>query len=274
MVMEMRNITKEEIYYNVKSAIKEIGYKLDCDFVELVKEQIGNCNNNLEKSVLEDILKNEKIAQQKQIPLCQDTGMVNIFLSIGRDIHFDFDIDEVINQAVSDTYLEEKYRLSVVTPLDRINTLNNTPAIIHHHIVVGDKIKVYLMLKGGGSENMSLFKMLSPTASKEDIILELVNHFKYVSSKACPPYLVGISLGGDFESAAINAKKALFNDGEMNELELEIMNRINSLDIGPIGSGGKTVYKVSLNLEPTHIASLPLAISICCSSVRKKVFTI
>jgi fumarate hydratase subunit alpha len=234
--------------------------------------------NPLAKNILDKILENHEIANSKDIPLCQDTGLVVCFLEIGRELYFDYDLDEAINVGVSHAYIDGYLRKSVVRhPLNRINTLDNTPAVIHHEFIPGDKLIIHIAPKGGGSENMSTLKMLSPSEGREGIINFVLDTITKGGGRPCPPLIVGVGIGGNFEKCAWLAKKAILRplgDTTENqidrELEIELMERINKLDVGPMGLGGdSTCIGVKVNSFPCHIASLPVAVNLQCHSARK-----
>ncbi len=230
--------------------------------------------------VFDDIIKNIDIAREEKIPICQDTGMAVIFAEIGQEVHFVGGLfEDAINNGVERGYVDGFLRLSVVgDPLNRVNTNTNTPAIIHTKLVSGDKVKITVAPKGFGSENMSQIKMMTPSATREDIIDFVVNVVSTAGSNPCPPIVVGVGIGGDFELCALLAKKALCkdvdNDNELefySEMEKEILEKINMLGIGPQGFGGRiTALSVKILQYPTHIAGLPVAVNIGCHVTRHK----
>lgn len=232
----------------------------------------------LAKNVLEQILENDKIAEKEQVPMCQDTGMAVIFVEIGTEVYIPGDIYEAIQEGVRRGYTNGYLRKSMVKhPLDRINTKDNTPAIIHTKMIAGsDQVKIILAPKGGGSENMSLVKMLKPADGIEEVkklVLELISN---AGGNPCPPITVGVGIGGSFEKAALLAKEALLRDTNDRSsdpiaasLEEELLEKINKLGIGPLGLGGKTTaLAVKVNVFPCHIACLPVAINLNCHAVR------
>ena len=224
------------------------------------------------------ILKNAKIASKGEYPLCQDTGSTVVFAEIGEDIHIEGNINEAVNEGVRKGYKEGYLRKSIVSNplLNRKNTGDNTPAILHLSIVKGDKIKLKVLLKGGGAENASRLKMFTPADGKEEIIDFIKQSVKEAGGKACPPYILGIGIGGDFEQCAFLAKKALTRNRANSKkscalLEKEILREVNSLGIGAQGLGGKvTALSVYVESAPCHMASLPVAVNICCHSHRIK----
>lgn len=236
--------------------------------------------NDTAKSVLCDIEKNLCVAKEYDIPVCQDTGMAVVFLEIGQDVHFtDGSLYDAVNEGVRRGYEKGLLRKSVVSdPLERVNTNDNTPAVIHTSIVDGAKVKVTVAPKGFGSENMSGMKMLKPSDGREGVINAVLDIVKKASNNPCPPMVVGVGIGGDFEQCAYLAKKALCrNTDEENgnpfysEMEKELLLKINSLDIGPQGFGGDTTaLAVNIETAPTHIAGLPVAVNIGCYVTRHK----
>jgi len=271
--MRLRIIKKEEIYDSLYNNLKDIGYSLDSSYKNKIKEYYELAKEN--KEMYSDILLNEKIAKEKRIPLCQDTGSVIVFAYVGQEVYLSFDLEEVINSVIEKIFIEEKYRLSIVDGRTRENTKTNTPVLINYKIIPGDKLLFKVMLKGAGSENQSTILTLPLDNNPDNIKNALINHMKKVGSKACPPYVIGISVGGTFEQAALKAKELLFNDlNQETEFERVLKDVVNDLNIGPMGTGGLTCVKVNLAYLPTHMASNFMAISICCSSVRKQVFEI
>ena len=230
------------------------------------------------REVLSDICRNFKVAKEQNMAICQDTGMAVIFLEIGQDVHFTGgSLYESINKGVARGYTEGYLRCSVVSdPIERVNTNDNTPAVIHTKIVDGDKVKIDVCPKGFGSENMSSMKMMTPSVSTDDICQYVIDSISVAGSNPCPPIVVGVGIGGDFEQCAFLAKKALCRDvSERNEkklysdMEEKILDGINKLGIGPQGFGG-TVTALAVNIEqaPTHIAGLPVAVNIGCHVTR------
>lgn len=236
--------------------------------------------NPLANSILCDIKKNTKMAEKLDIPICQDTGMAVVFAEIGQDVHFvDGSFEDAINKGVKKGYEEGFLRKSVVAdPINRVNTKDNTPAIIHLRIVDGDKIKLTVVPKGFGSENMSKIFMLTPADAKEGVINAVLETVKAASGNPCPPIVVGVGIGGDFEQCALLSKIALCRNIECHnenpfyaEMEEELLKRINELGIGPQGFGGiTTALAVNIETAPTHIAGLPVAINIGCHVTRHK----
>ncbi len=228
----------------------------------------------LAREILSQLKENLDIAGEEMIPICQDTGMAVLFVEVGQDVHFiGGDINDAINKGVADGYTKGYLRKSVVSdPLIRVNTNDNTPAIVHYSMVPGDKVKITLATKGFGSENMSRIYMLKPADGREGVINGIVEAVKLAGPNACPPLVVGVGLGGDFELAAIMAKKALTlpvnvhsEKEHIADIEREVLDRINKLGIGPAGLGGDTTaFAVHIETYATHIAGMPMAVNMCC----------
>ena len=274
----MKKIERKTIIENVKSMLMDSVKTLHQEVIDAFVTSSEKERNPLAKNILDKILENHEIANSKDIPLCQDTGLVVCFVEIGRELYFDYDLDEAINVGVSQAYTQGYLRKSVVKhPLNRINTLDNTPAVIHHEFIPGDKLIIHIAPKGGGSENMSTLKMLSPSEGREGIIKFVLDTVTSGGGRPCPPLIVGVGIGGNFEKCAWLAKKAILrplNDLTENpidrDLEIELMERINKLDVGPMGLGGDTTcIAVKVNSFPCHIASLPVAVNLQCHSARK-----
>lgn len=232
----------------------------------------------LPKSIMNSLKENMQAAREMDIPVCQDTGMAVVFAEIGQDVHLTGgSFEKAVNNGVARGYTEGYLRCSVVAdPLRRVNTGNNTPAVIHTRIVDGDKVKITVAPKGFGSENMSCLKMLTPSATREDIINYVVDAVKTAGGNPCPPMVIGVGIGGTFEQCALLAKTALCrNISEKNadeyysSMEADMLEKINQLDIGPQGFGGKTTaLSVAVEARPTHIAGLPVAVNIGCHVTR------
>lgn len=273
----MRNITLTKITEKVKESVIKINYHLDDSLVGLIKKARENETKELSKSILDDIIENQEIARGGDVPLCQDTGVVVVFMEIGREVVLDGDIYEAINEGVRQGYGEGYLRKSIVNhPFTRVNTLDNTPAIIHTKIVEGDKIKLKIASKGGGSENMSKVTMLTPADGIEGVKKLVLDTIFNAGGKPCPPIIVGVGIGGNLEKSALLAKEALLRElddsnsnEEIKQLENDLYTEINELGVGPMGVGGKTTcLAVKINYFPMHIASLPVAINIQCHSSR------
>ncbi|HOD53830.1 MAG TPA: fumarate hydratase [Candidatus Cloacimonadota bacterium] len=277
----MRDIDLRQVKELVKKAFIEANYHLNHDVRDALDKACLSESNPKGKEVLQILTENYKIADEGNFPLCQDTGVAVIFCEIGQDIHFtNGDLNETLNNAVAEAYDSGFLRKSIVeSPLyQRINTRNNTPAIIHYEIKSGDCLNITVMPKGGGSENMSCLAMLKPSDGEEGLINLVVNHIRQIKGNPCPPIIVGIGIGGNFETSALLAKKSLITeidsvnpDPILAELEQKLMNLINETGIGPMGLGGNTTcLKVSILTKPCHIASLPVAINIECHAHRFK----
>jgi fumarate hydratase subunit alpha len=248
-----------------------------------VKKALDSAAKNetslLAESVIKRLSENIDVAQKCDVPVCQDTGMAVLFAEIGKNVHIEGDsFDDAVNLGVREAYLEGKLRCSVVKDpfFDRKNTDDNTPAVIYTSFTDGDRIRLTALPKGFGSENMSAVKMFTPSATREDIVSFVVDTVKKAGSNPCPPIVVGIGMGGTFDYSCVLSKKALARDlydenpkREYAELENEILERINALNIGPQGFGGRTTaLAVKIESYPTHIAGLPVAVNICCHVAR------
>ena len=270
----IRNVNTDEIISNVKEMCIEANHYLSPDMDQAMKVAVDAEKSELGKKILCQLQENLKIADEEMIPICQDTGMAVIFIEVGQDVHFEgMPIEDAINEGVRQGYTEGFLRKSVVgDPLIRENTKDNTPAIIHYSIVPGDKVKITMAPKGFGSENMSRVFMLKPADGIEGVKNAILTAVKDAGPNACPPMVVGVGVGGTFEKCAILAKKALTRPvGEHSEIpyvkdmEIEMLDKINKLGIGPGGLGGTTTaLAVNINTYATHIAGLPVAINICC----------
>lgn len=232
----------------------------------------------LGKEVLGQIINNFEIAGKESLPMCQDTGISVFFVEVGREVSFDGSLEEAINEGVRQGYKDGYLRKSVCHPLKRINTGDNTPAIIHISIIEGDKVKIKIAPKGAGSENMSRLKMLKPAEGIEGVKNFVVETIREAGGNPCPPIVVGVGIGGSFEKSAILSKKALLRpvgsvnpDNDLAALEGELLKMINDLGIGPMGFGGTTTaLAVHVETYPCHIASLPVAVNIQCHADRHK----
>lgn len=273
----MREINCEEITNAVAEMCVEANLKLPCGMRECIERAKGSEESKLCRSVLDDIAANIDCAAELGVPICQDTGMAVIFAEIGQDVHINGDFEAAVNAGVARGYIDGRLRLSIVgDPLIRVNTNDNTPAVIHTRLVSGDKIKLTVAPKGFGSENMSRLKMFTPSAAHDDIVNFVAETVSIAGSNPCPPIVVGVGIGGDFEYSALLAKKALCRDLNIRhpeplyaELERKMLAKINDLGIGSQGFGG-TVTALYVNIEkaPTHIAGLPVAVNIGCHVTR------
>ena len=274
----MKEINVSKITEVVKNMCIDANYYLTHDVKEKIESAYKQENWPMAKEILEKILTNIDSAKKEEMPICQDTGMACVFVEIGQDVHIiGGNLKDAINEGIRQGYNEGFLRKSVVKdPLDRINTMDNTPAIIYYDIVEGDKLKIKVAPKGFGSENMSQLKMLKPADGLEgvkDFVLKVV---KEAGPNPCPPIVVGVGIGGTFDKAANLAKKALvrpLNEKNNNEfyanLEKELLKEVNELGIGPQGFGGKTTaLAVNIETYPTHIAGLPVAVNINCHVTR------
>lgn len=273
----MRLIEKSKLVDAVKASCIDINYNINSTLLKYIKNAESSESSNLGKHVLEEIKENSEISSKGEFPLCQDTGTVVVFAEIGQEAYLPFDLYDAINTGVSLGYKEGYLRKSMVShPLNRLNTNDNTPAIVHIKQVPGDKLKLKIASKGGGSENISFVKILTPGEGIDGIKNEVLTLINNSGGKACPPLTVGIGLGGNLEKAALLSKEALFRDLDdssddpiLAKLETELLNEINKLGVGPMGLGGTTTaLAVKINAFPCHIASLPLAINIQCHSAR------
>ena len=282
--MVMREVNVSKITDAVKQLCIETNRILPADLEETICKACKTETNDTGKAILNDLCRNMDAAREMQIPICQDTGMAVVFVEVGQDVHFiGGDFEQAIHEGVRQGYVEGLLRLSVVgDPLERKNTNDNTPAVIHTRIVQGDKVELMVAPKGFGSENMSRIKMFIPSATKEDIINFVVETAKLAGSNPCPPMVLGVGIGGDFELCAYLAKKALCREvsehnpkEEYRLLEQETLERVNQLDIGPQGFGGiTTALSVAIEQYATHIAGLPVAVNVGCHVTRHKKVTI
>lgn len=267
----------------VRKAVGELCIRANKILPDDLAEKIGKCRscetNKLAESVLGDIEANLDAAKELDIPICQDTGMAVVFLDIGQDVHFvGGSLYEAVNNGVHDGYVNGYLRCSVVSnPLRRVNTKDNTPAVIHTNIVDGDRVRITVAPKGFGSENMSSLKMMTPARGREDIIDYVLESVKTAGGNPCPPIVLGIGIGGDFEQCAFLAKKALCRSVSVHnadeyyaQMEREILERINKeTGVGPQGFGGDTTaLSVAIETAPTHIAGLPVAVNFGCHVTR------
>ncbi len=252
---------------------------LPCSLEKKIWSAVSAETETLPKAVMQDIRENIECAKELDIPVCQDTGMAVIFAEIGQDVHFTGgSFEKAINDGVAKGYTDGYLRKSIVRDpfRDRVNTGDNTPAVIHIKIVDGENVKLTVAPKGFGSENMSKLKMMTPSATREDIVNFVVNSVKEAGGNPCPPMVLGVGIGGDFETVALNAKKALCRDvSQRNKdeyyagMETEILEKVNMTDVGPQGFGGKTTaLAVNIEVSPTHIAGLPVAVNIGCHVTR------
>lgn len=281
----MREIDCKDIIATLRSLSMEAACKLPEDVYSIMEQARHEEDWPLAQKTLDVLLENASLAQNKNMPICQDTGMAFVYITIGQEVHIvGGNLKDAINEGIRQGYQDGYLRKSVVDDpmFDRINTKDNTPAIIHYDIVEGDIFKIVLAPKGFGSENMSQIKMLKPSDGVEgvkDFVLKVVND---AGPNACPPMVIGVGIGGSFDKAPLLAKQAMIRevgshhpDERYAKLESELLEMINQTGIGPAGYGGKTTV-LSLNIEthPTHIAGMPVAVSICCHVSRHKEATL
>ena len=277
----MRTIDVAEITENIKEMCIEANHFLAQDMSAAMKSAADAEKSPLGKQILCQLQDNLKIAGEDMIPICQDTGMAVVFVEIGQDVHFTGgSLEDAIHEGVRRGYVEGYLRKSVVKdPLIRENTKDNTPAIIHYEMTVGENVKITVAPKGFGSENMSRVFMLKPADGIEGVKDAILTAVKDAGPNACPPMVVGVGIGGTFEKCALMAKKALTRPVDehseipyVKELEEEMLDKINQTGIGPGGLGGwATALAVNINTYPTHIAGLPVAVNICCHVNRHAV---
>ncbi|MCR5452059.1 MAG: fumarate hydratase [Lachnospiraceae bacterium] len=270
----MREIDVALITEAIKDMCIEVNYDLSDDMKNAMKKASENEESENGKKILGQLMENLEIAKSDMIPICQDTGMAVVFLDIGQDVHLTGgDLTEAVNEGVRRGYTEGYLRKSVVSdPIERVNTKDNTPAVLHINIIPGDKVNIRVAPKGFGSENMSRVFMRKPAEGLDGIRDSIITAVKDAGPNACPPMVVGVGVGGTFEKAALMAKEALTREVGIcsdvawaADLEKEMLLEINGSGIGPGGLGGKiTALAVNINTYPTHIAGLPVAVNICC----------
>lgn len=279
----MREVKSSDITKKLKEGLLDIASVLPKDVMDRLVELRDKEKWPLAKETITTIIDNDNLAERDSVPMCQDTGMVICFVKIGQDVHVDGSISDAINEAVREAYTEGYLRKSVVKdPINRVNTKDNTPAIIHYELVEGDVFEISFAAKGFGSENMSKQKMLKPADGLEGVKKFILESVEAAGPNPCPPIIVGVGIGGDFEKSCIMAKKSLMRDvNDYNkdpfyaDLEKELLEKINELGIGPQGFGGKTTaLRVFIETHPTHIAGLPVAVNIQCHAARHKVISL
>ena len=275
----MREITAQEITAAVKKLCVDANRVLPSDLEELIQTRSEEEGDATARSILCDLCRNMEAARQMEIPICQDTGMAVVFAEVGQELHIQGDFEEAVNEGVRQGYVEGLLRCSVVAdPVRRGNTNDNTPAVLHTRLVPGDKLTLTVAPKGFGSENMSRLKMLPPAAKEEDLIAFVKETVELAGSNPCPPVVLGVGIGGDFELCAYLAKKALCrNVSKRNpdpfyaELEKRMLDAVNETGVGPQGFGGDTTaLAVNIETYPTHIAGLPIAVNVGCHVTRHK----
>lgn len=270
----VREIAVSELTENLAQMCIKANHVLSGDMDRTLKCAVETEESPLGTKILKQLQENLQIADEERIPICQDTGMAVVFLEVGQDVHFvGGSVEDAVNEGVRKGYEEGYLRKSVVRdPIDRVNTKDNTPAVIHYSIVPGDQVKMTFAPKGFGSENMSRIFMLKPADGLEGVKEAILTAVRDAGPNACPPMVVGVGIGGTFEKCALLAKQALTRNVEehakipyVRELEIEMLEKINELGIGPAGLGGTTTaLAVNINTYPTHIAGLPVAVNICC----------
>jgi fumarate hydratase subunit alpha len=275
----MRDIQAEDVARAVRDLFIDANCNLGEDVLAAFDRAIAKDESPVAREVIRELKENARIARDEQSPICQDTGIAVLFVEIGQDAHVvGGDLKAAINEGVRKGYGEGYLRKSACHPFTRVNTKDNTPAVIHLDIVPGDRIRIVVVPKGGGAENMSRVDMLSPSAGLEGIKDFIVKRIEAAGSNPCPPTVIGVGIGGTFERSAILAKKALMRkigernpDPELANVEVDVLERINKLGIGPMGYGGNTTsLDVFFEVEPCHIASLPIAVNVQCHATRHK----
>jgi fumarate hydratase subunit alpha len=277
----LRTIEASQITENIASLCQEANFRLPEDVREALEKALQSEESPVGKDVLRQILDNARLAEERSLPICQDCGVALVFLDLGQDLRITGgDLNEAVQAGVRLGYKEGYLRKSMVTKpfSERINTQDNTPAIVHINIVPGDKLKITVMPKGAGSENMSRLFMLTPSSGRQGIIDAVVKAVEEAGSNACPPVTLGIGIGGNAEKAMEMSKTALLRkvgesspDPETKQLEKDILAEINKLGIGPQGFGGRiTALAVNIETFPAHIGSMPLGVNIQCHALRRK----
>lgn len=277
--MNIRQIKAETVTETVKQLFLDCNYFIGKDIMTALEKARENEKSKVGKSVLTQIIENDKLAAKEEVPLCQDTGMAILFVEYGDKVVIEYgSFEDAVNEGVRQAYKDGYLRKSVVNDpvFDRLNTKDNTPAIIHTRIVKGDKIKITAGGKGFGSENMSAIKMLTPSYGIEGVKKFILDTVRTAGPNPCPPIVVGVGIGGTFERCAQLAKKATFRaidthneDERYAKLEDELLESINKMGFGPAGLGGTTTaIGVNIETSPTHIAGMPVAVNICCHAAR------
>lgn len=274
----MREIDVSHIIDTVERLCMQANYELNSDIMHALEEGINREGSDTGRRVLSELVENARIAARERIAICQDTGMAVVFIELGQDVHIKGgSLRDAVNEGVRRGYEKGFLRKSVVSdPFERVNTEDNTPAVIHYDIVEGDRIRVTVAPKGFGSENMSGLRMLKPSDGIEGVKAFILETVDKAGPNPCPPVVVGVGIGGTMEKAALLSKKALLRpvdrrneDERISRLEEEMKELINGLGIGPAGLGGRlTALAVNMEVFPTHIAGLPVAVNICCHVTR------
>lgn len=273
----MRTISKEQIAQAVRDLYMRENYEVRKDYHEALKRAVDKEQSPLARDVMKTMLENYDIAKTQQMPMCQDTGLPVIFVELGYDVHLEDDLYEAVNEGVRRAVKDGFLRASLVkSPINRINTKDNTPAVVHVELKKGDTVKIHAVAKGGGSENKSRLKMLTPNEGREGIKKFVVETVGIAGPDACPPFVVGVGIGGSFDKCAELAKKAILReigsrnpDPDLDALEQEILTELNKLGVGPQGLGGSTTALACfIESYPCHIASLPVAVNMQCNANR------
>ena len=270
---------RQTVYDLFLSACCEIGE----DVLSLLRQRLETEESPFGREVLRQLIENDELAAKRHMPICQDTGMAVVFMDVGQDVHFTGgDVNAAIEEGVRQAYRDGCFRASVLSPLERVNTKDNTPAIVHMRIVQGDKVTLTAAPKGFGSENMSRLWMLTPSQGVEGVKNAIVETVRLAGGNPCPPVVVGVGIGGTAEMAMLMAKRSLTRDcgqpsqdAVLAQMERELLERINRLGVGPQGLGGRTTaLAVHIEQMPTHIAGLPVAVNMQCHAARHKTATI
>ncbi len=275
----MREINVDTVRSALKDACGHIAVEYAPDIIAALKKGASQETGERSKAAMDMLLQNAEIAKADRTPICQDTGMAVVWLKVGQEVHFTGgSINDAVQEGIAQGYTENYLRASIVDdPLyDRKNTKNNTPAVIHTEIVAGDQLVVELMAKGFGSENKSAVKMLTPADGEEGLIAFVLDTVQKAGPNACPPFIIGVGIGGSFDSVTELSKHALMRPlGENNpderyaQLEKKLLDEVNALHIGPMGfHGSTTALKVQIEEAPTHIAGMPAAVNMCCHACR------
>lgn len=276
----MRKIPAQHIEKALESAVIQANISLEADILALMRNALKNEENEMASKILEILLQNAELSLKRRTPLCQDTGVGVVFVTMGRNILItDKPIKEAINQGIRNGYKNGSLRKSIVaSPFNRVNTQDNTPAVIHFDMTEDDRLTIDFMAKGGGCENKSALKMLKPSDGWKGIKSFVLETVQKAGAAACPPFFIGVGIGGNFEMCALLSKKALLRDigtfhkeEHIKKRELELLEQINELGIGPAGvKGNITAFSAAIEEAPCHIASLPVAVNIDCHSHRHR----
>ena len=275
----MREVRADTIRDTVEKLFIEANYDLPEDVIGRFKDALGEEESPVGREVIEELLLNARIARDQRIPICQDTGLAILFMEMGQDVHITGgELEEALSEGVRRAYKKGYLRKSVCDPFTRTNTGDNTPPILHVRIVPGERIRLIAMPKGGGSENYSEVRMLTPSDGAEGVKRFVLEMVQKAGPNPCPPITVGIGIGGNFETSALLSKEALMlpfgkrnDDPYLRDLELSILGEVNKLGIGPEGYGGSvTALDLHIKSRPCHIASLPVAVNIQCHAHRIK----